>query len=98
MSSVHGASGYNLSHTLQSIRRKLKGGSFFVEGTDRAVATTIAVQTTSAVRGDQLRFSEVELTKNVTLLTKEVLLMVTRGKRGVESERESEREREERGM
>ena len=98
VSSVQGASGYDLSHALLIARRQLERGSFFVEGIDRAIASTVAVQTTSNVGGDQLRLGEVELTKDVTLLTKEVLLMVTgeerEGRSGEGKGRGRERERE----
>ena len=76
MSSVHGATSYNLSHTLQSIRRKFERRSFFVKSIDRAIATTVAIEATSGIGGYQLSLGEIELTKNITLLTKEVLLMV----------------------
>ena len=91
---MQGASGYDLSHALLSARRQLERGSFTVEGTDRAIASTEAIQTTSDVRGDQLRIGDIELTKDVTLLTKEVLLMVT----GEEREGGEEGKGGERGM
>ena len=88
-SSMQWASGYDLSHSLLNARRQLEGGGFFIVGVDGAIASAEPVETTGNVRGDQLRVGQVELTKNVTLLTKEILLMVTGG-----GERERERERE----
>ena len=87
---MQGASGYSLSHAFLSAGGELKGGSFFVEGPDSAVATTVAIEPTSSVRGDQLGFGEVELSENVSLLTKEILLMVAGEERGRGGGRERE--------
>ena len=78
VSSVHRASGYALSHTLQSVRRKIERRSFFVEGIDGTVATTVAIEAASSIGGYQFSLREIQLAENVALLAKEVLLMVTR--------------------
>ena len=66
---MHGAASDNLSHSFLSDGGKLEVGRLSVVVTNCAVATTVAIETTGSVRRDQLRLREIQLTKNVTLLS-----------------------------
>ena len=74
---VKGTSSYDGSHSFLSTLGQFEGRKLLFKLLFLAISTTVAIETTGSIGGDQLSISEAKIFEDVSLLTKKILLMVT---------------------
>ena len=81
-SSVESSSGYNCPHSLLGFAWEFEVWQFFLKFWSLAVASTVAVESACHMWSNKLSIGKFQGSKDILLLTKKVLLMVTTREKG----------------